>query len=272
MQRCTKCNTTLPDHAKFCLQCGQAVGVGTSPDDHTAFIDFEQNIEKQLGNLFFKILESTVKSEQNATLSKTYAERVYTTGFRDILDVKIPQLATRIKNLPPTGSQLEKIVTQEMEQLIDFFLIHHCNDINKIQLPETILKHQHTSIDKSIIYPVVLDYLDFSNEKETVYLDFSTMPARKFKNATQAYLTPTKLEKILFICDQSILGNGKSGFAMTDTALYWKNPYKQPVSIPYNTLKSIQKTEDWITINGHFFNASPSLNLKMLRLLKKLSP
>lgn len=269
MKSCSKCNTVLPDAAKFCLQCGTPVNDDFKDPQTGTFLDYNQDLAPQLSTLFFKQLDATIKNEQDVQKSHVYSERIYTTGFRDILDIHIAQLSTQIPDLPK--DKIKKIVTKEFDHLIDLFLIHHCNDINKIKLPETILKYQQTTATKALKYAIIIDFLDFSNEKETVYLDFSTMPEKKFKNVTAAFLNPSNLEKIVFICDQSLLGNGKSGFAMTDEALYWKSPYKKANKVSYSDIQAVQKTEDWITINGQFFNASPSLNLKMMRLLKKLA-
>ncbi len=262
----------MPDRAKFCLNCGAPVRREGDYSKPASFLDYEQDLQPQLSRIFFKQLEETIKSEQDPQQKQVYAERIYTSGFRDILDIHIAQLSLQIPQLLKRDSNIKNIITKEFSQLIDLFLIYHCNDINKIKLPEAILKYQQTAPTKSMKYPIIIDFLDFTNEKETVYLDFSTMPAKKFKNATDAYLKPSGLEKIIFICDQSLLGNGKSGFAMTDAALYWKSPYKKANKVLYSEIINIEKTEDWITINGHFFNASPTLNLKMMRLLKKLMP
>ena len=34
--------------------------------------------------------------------------------------------------------------------------------------------------------------------------------------------------------------------------------------------REVKKEKNWLTINDHFFNANPSLNLKLCKLLKKL--
>ncbi len=269
---CSKCHTSLPDGAKFCMHCGEAVVLEDRREAVTAFLRYEEDLVPQLSRHFFDMLEETIKSEQDEKLFSVYSERIYTSGFRDILDIHIVQLSLQVPDIKAEKGEAvtKKTVEEEFRHLIDLFLIYHCNDINKIKLPEAILKHRHTNPTKVMTYPLVLDFLDFNNEQETVYLDFKTMPPKKFENATTAYLKPGKLEKIIFICDQSLLGNGKNGFAMTDDALYWKIPYKKPNKVRYREVNDIRKTEDWITINGHFFNASPSLNLKMMRLLRKL--
>ncbi|MFK7933873.1 MAG: hypothetical protein AB8G22_10205 [Saprospiraceae bacterium] len=117
---------------------------------------------------------------------------------------------------------------------------------------------------------MVFDYLDFQSEKETVYTDFLSMPLDKLRNAGKSFLHPQKDEKILFICDQTLFGSVKEGFAMTEAAIYWKAQFQKAQAVRYRDLQTIERQKDWININEQFFNINPSLNLKMLKLLKKL--
>ncbi|MEO6039113.1 MAG: hypothetical protein ABIQ93_11930, partial [Saprospiraceae bacterium] len=47
-------------------------------------------------------------------------------------------------------------------------------------------------------------------------------------------------------------------------------PFDKPRRILYKELREIRKEKDWLTINGHFFTANPSINLKLYKVLKKL--
>lgn len=84
------------------------------------------------------------------------------------------------------------------------------------------------------------------------------------------FLLPKKGETLYFICDLSILGNCKDGFAMTNDCIYWKTPLEEKQRVFYKKIKGVKRQEDWITINGIFFSANKSLNMKLIRLLKKL--
>ena len=57
---------------------------------------------------------------------------------------------------------------------------------------------------------------------------------------------------------------------MTNECIYWKMPFEKAQRVYFKNLEEIKRQEDWITINGIFFNANKSLNLKIMRLLKKL--
>ena len=154
--------------------------------------------------------------------------------------------------------------------MLDYFIIRYCQDLNEIPLPEAILKYQDLSLEQIDLFEMIPDYLNFDQEEEKVFTDFLKMPLDKLKNASQSFLFPQKNEKILFICDQSLLGSCKEGFAMTEKALYWKAHLEKARVVQYNQLAKIERTKDWINVNDHFFNVNPSLNLKMMKLLKKL--
>ncbi len=57
---------------------------------------------------------------------------------------------------------------------------------------------------------------------------------------------------------------------MTDRAIYWRAPFDRARKLPYKEIRTLKKEEEWLTLNGHFFTANPSLNLKLYKLLKKL--
>jgi len=112
--------------------------------------------------------------------------------------------------------------------------------------------------------------LDFAQEKEVVYTDFLVMPMEKLKNASKSFLFPAPKEKILLICDQSLFGSCKEGFAITERALYWKAHLEKPQQLNFENIMQVEKSKEWITLNGFFFNVNPRLNLKMMKLIKKI--
>ena len=57
---------------------------------------------------------------------------------------------------------------------------------------------------------------------------------------------------------------------MTDRGIYWRAPFDRARKVSYQELREIKREKDWLTINGHFFTANQSLNLKLFKLLKKL--
>ena len=118
---CSNCHTSLPDGAKFCLHCGEAVIPRTGEQPENApFLRYEEDLVPQMSRIFFDMLERTIKTEQDEKLYTEYSERIYTTGFRDILDIHIVQLSLQIPELQRDDEKIKKIVRDEFQHLIDF--------------------------------------------------------------------------------------------------------------------------------------------------------
>lgn len=269
---CHQCHTTLPEQAKFCFNCGAPQKAQSTPIER-AFIDFDVDVIRQLDQLFLEALTKRVKEEHQEEQLPAYRERLYESGFRDLVNRRGEQIAENLQQLRTEGAKAAAInqeVKYNFEELLDYFIIRYCGDLNTIGLPETILKYQDLGLENIDLFELIPDYLAFEQENETIYTDFVKMPIEKLKNASKSYLFPEKNEKILFICDQSLLGSCKEGFAMTEKALYWKAHLEKARVVAYPHLKSVARTKDWLSINGYFFNVSPSLNLKMMKLLKKI--
>jgi len=272
MKQCPRCRTSLPEQAKFCFQCG-APQEAPSVKALDFQLDFNKDIAEQLSNRFFAELRKRVEEESLAARFQQYSERVYTSGFRDTIQRRATLLEAQLHTFRDTGERsaadLDRSVLHFFEELLDQFIILHCQDLNVVKLPEAILRHQQQVWSASDLFQIAMDYLDFENEQETVYTDFLAMPMDKLRNAGKAFLFPERNnERIFFICDLSLLGNCKEGFALTEKALYWKSPLEKARQAPLDQLHDLRRKENWITINDVFFNANASLNIKLLKLLK----
>ena len=307
MSSCRKCQQEIPDNARFCPFCATPVieetyicpscgvendmqltecsGCGFSfSTDNKAETKVEVNdifdtshmkgLQQEVADKFSIAFEKRLKEEHKRSLHGAYIDRFFKSDFRTSADYRIQQLAEHIQSLRGEKKEIEKdkkrILNVAFEELIDFFIIRYCADLNETVFPEAILKYQGLERDKIDIGQMIHDYLGFENEDESVFFDFVSMPAKKLKNAADSYLIPKKKDRLYFICDLSLLGNCKDGFAMTTEAIFWKMPMEKKQRVFYKKLKEIKREEDWITINGIFFNANHSLNLKLIRLLKKL--
>lgn len=277
MINCSKCQTPLPKGAKFCFNCGakqEKAQTTYQPLEVNYALDFNQAIDKQIADLFFQALQTRVETEHEANRYPDYMEVLYNSGFRDTVQMRSQQLAEQAQALANTELAAEFKISNLLEtaydDLLDYFIIHFCKDLNKVILPEAILKYQYVQLHEIDLFQMVMDYLDFTREDETIYTDFLLMPIDKLRNAGKSFLFPEKNERILFICDQTMFGSVKEGFAMTDKALYWKASLQKSRAIPYTQLATIERQSDWLHINGYFFNVNESLNLKMMKLLKKL--
>ncbi len=276
---CPKCGEENRLHDRFCEHCGnplfKAKEEAPKPPPDTIFDNSHlEKIQQEIANQFSKAFNQRLEEEHHAALHDTFRSRFLESDFKRSVDFRIQQLAEEALQLKTVGTaskkNIERIRFAAFEELLDYFIIRYCDDLSEAMFPETILKYQGLPLDKINPGVMVADYLDFESEEETVYSNFVTMPASKLKNAAQSFLFPKKGETIFFICDQSVLGTCKEGFAMTNECIYWKAILEKPQRVFYKNLDEIRRQENWIVINGIFFNSNKSLNLKLLRLLKKL--
>lgn len=274
MKICSNCQTAMPLKAKFCPNCGaRQLEVKDAPLEHILF-DIQQPILEQFTEQFFLALKKRIQEEHQGQNFQAFSERVYESGFRDTIGRRAQELHENVEQQKAQGTANSRRINQAaekmLEDLLDYFIIRFCPDLTPISLPQAILKHQYGNSKKSDLKRLVFDYLDLDNERERIYTELSEMPIERLKNAGASYLFPAKDEKIFLICDTSLLGNGKEGFTMTNHTLYWRPAFQKPKKANYKSLESIQLEKDWITINDQFFNVNPSINLKMLKLLKKI--
>lgn len=155
--------------------------------------------------------------------------------------------------------------------LIEYFIVEEAKELHRIAFPQRLLRYQSAEWAKIDLFRLTHDYLDFASESETVYTDFITLPTRKLKNATQSFLFAGRDERIFFIVDLSLTGSLNSGFAFTDSGIYWKNVLQPNHAAFFNEIKSLEMKSDHLLINGHFFDAGKQLNFKVAMLLAKLS-
>lgn len=271
--KCHQCHTELPIGAKFCFNCGAPQLQQQTATSEPPPIDFSANVAPQLERYFFERFSSRIRAEHDPQKLTAYNERLYESGFRDIVNRRVEQMAEHIRtyeDMDQDAYPLKMELKYSIEELLDFFIIRYCSDLNDIKLPEAILKYQDLNLENIDLSEMVADYLAFDQEKETVYVDFIKMPLEKLRNASKSFLFPAKDEKIFFICDQSLLGSCREGFALTEKAIYWKATLEKARSVAYHNLISVEREKDWLSINKQFFNVNPSLNLKLLKLLKRI--
>lgn len=272
MKNCHVCRTALPDNARFCYNCGAPQTAATAAPVRR--LNYQGNLSQQIEEQFFLAFRQRIEEEHNASQVQQYSERMYQSGFQEVVQRRAEQLAAQIQSMTPEEKlndiAVNSLLENTFEDLLDYFIIHFCKDLNTIKLPEAILSYQGLRWEDINLFQMVMHYLDFASESETVYTDFFAMPMDKLKNASQSFLFAEPQERIFFICDQSILGSLREGFAITDRAVYWKAHLEKARTVPFSNLQTIERKKDWITINGAFFNVNQSVNLKLLKLLKKI--
>lgn len=276
--KCHNCHTELPEQALFCFHCGaqQPKGPAAAAAEEPPLIDLKGDTEQQLTAAFFQALQRKLEEEQPGTDPQHYREHLYACGFRDLLQRRQGQLAQELQQQAQAGSataSLNRKVQRQIDELSDYFIIHHCKALNTVPMPEAILRHQGLPFEQLDLPLLIFDYLDFENEPdEQVYTDFVQMPVHKLRNAGRFFLKPEQRnERIFFICDQSLLGSCKEGFAMTERGLYWKAQLQHPQRALYAQLGTLRREKEWLLIDGHFFNANLRLNIRLLKLLRRIA-
>jgi len=271
MKFCTNCQTELPDEAKFCYNCGVPQPQISEPKSEYEYnLELEKELAPQIIDLFFKAFQKRIEEEHRAEQHKEYVELLYKVGFRESVQLRADQMGRAIEQEELDAGMRQQLLEDSFEGLMDYFIIHYAKKLNNIELPERILKYEGLSLEQIDLFQLIMDYLHFEVEEETLYTDFFQMPPKKVRNASNAFLFAESEERIFFICDQSVLGSCKEGFAMTEQALYWKMPLQKAERVYYDKIKEVKKEKNWLMINGMFFNVNPSINLKMMKLLKKL--
>jgi ribosomal protein L40E len=267
---CPQCGQINPTTARFCLDCGLSF---QDPSPRPTSQDFSWS-EQKLADHFFAQLEVQIAEEQDKRNWNAYVERFHASDFKSLFERRIGQLARQTVDISRqsvrAAEEIKQLVESELGNLADYFLIHTCADINRFVLPERILRYQNASLETVDLLSMIHDYLDWEQEEEPFYTDFLKMPVDLLRNASQSFLHAQKSERLLVLCDLSLLSNLKEGFAFTDRSFYWKAPMQKAHQQSYLELKNISKHADWITINNQFFHANPSLDIKMLKLLRKL--
>lgn len=277
---CPSCHAPNPQVSVFCHDCGfhfEGKKRQEAPAYQPIFpLDFDPDtLTEQVKALFFKNMRERVHEEHDIAKYSHYVDRFYQSRFREIYEVRANQIAEdaliqweRFGNnaLPDIDQRIEAA----FEGLMDFFFIQYCPDLNGIRLPTSILRHEHARPGQTDLWALVHDFLDFEHEMEVFHFDFIAMPEDLLANACKSFLTADRRERVFFICDLSLKGTCKEGFAMTNRAIYWRQLFDKPRRVAFDALRDIKKEREWLLLNGHFFTANPSLNLKMYKLLKKL--
>ncbi len=190
-------------------------------------------------------------------------------NFHRIRDAGLAGLAHFLSG-HPTAADAARRRDTVLADLVEYFVVETAGEIHGQQFPQRLLRYQGVDWKKVDLFRLVQDYLAFDAEVDVVYTDFVTIPPKVLRNATEQYLRATRDERVYFICDQSLFGSGKQGFAMTDSALYWKNMLHSAGQVMYTTLKRVEPAGDHLLLDGQYFDAGSRLNLRVALLLDKL--
>lgn len=230
--------------------------------------------KKELRATFREVLYDFVSRLFGSRKANRYVELSMAVGFELLLETAINALHTSLKSVSPLATnaqeQIDKRIRFAFEELAEYLIVGFGSALHDRAFPEAVLRYQGSVWGKTDLFGMVNTYLDLEQEYEVVYRDFITMPMRKLRNATQNFLLASRDEVIYFIVDQSLLGSASNGFACTNRSLYWKNPLQPNHAVFFSDLKQIKMASSCLRINGHFFDAGYSINLKLALLLEKI--
>ncbi|RME91912.1 MAG: hypothetical protein D6772_17660, partial [Bacteroidetes bacterium] len=198
---------------------------------------------------------------------------LYDSGYRELVQRRFLHWIDKlsIPQTPAENAQALRELHYLIDDLLDFFFVQHTADLNVVVIPQVVLRYQQLPEDFVAHQQFCLDLLDFERESEQVYTSVLELTEDQVRNVTRHFLSPEPDERIWFICDQSLLGKLRKGFAMTNKALYWKSRFQGAQRVYYHKLRSLTKEKEWLLINDLYFNATPSLNTKLIWLLRKLA-
>ncbi|WP_116108181.1 GNAT family N-acetyltransferase [Lewinella sp. IMCC34191] len=190
-------------------------------------------------------------------------------NFHRIRDVNLHSLSQWINGRPP-GGEAAKRKSRAIGELIEYFVVETAAQLHEGLISQEVLRFQGAEWERIDLYKLVMTYLDFGAVSEKVYTDFVTIPPKVLKRATENYLRTSRDERLFFICDQTLFGSGKQGFAMTDAGIYWKNVLQPAGAATYTTIRQVAVEDDHLMIDGQYFDAGERLNLQVALLLDKL--
>lgn len=278
MKRCPNCQTELPDQARFCFNCGQeqpsTQSHGPRPQASGVSIDWAGDLATAFQRAFLKAFPNFVRHLSATSNYDAYWDQLQQTEFQAAAQHRLQQLARQLERERPTPffkesrAQLQLDLT--IDNLLEFFVVYYCKDLNRIALSERILAFQEAKWITADLFPLVMAYLDPEQESTPIYTDFITLKSSKLRNASQTFLFPARDERIYLLADLSIWGNAKTGFALTDAGIYWKSVMQEAEAVYYQAIQHLKLEKGILLINGLYFDATPSLNLKLWLLLRKL--
>lgn len=308
-KNCPKCHVELPDIAKFCFNCGENVelaglqvcsgcrssnpvgsprcyGCGRelsrakslSLDINLRYplrLDAQDAVGEDFKAHFFKLLRHIVATELKPKLYGEYVEAFYRSGFERMYRRREAVWEDDVcgwynREGDASLRKIDERTASELAYLVDYFVVTHGGKLNEAAYPAALLQYHDARLGDADFAQMALDYLAFEEERLVVFTNLVGMSPEKLSNAKQHFLWLSDKEQLSFVADLSPFGSSfKDGFAMTNHSIFWKC-FDKPQQLFFHQLADIHREKSHLIINGKFFNAGLSINLKLLKLLKKI--
>ncbi len=290
---CANCGAAVPAGAVFCPNCGHRLGaeedlldleeipvgeaegpepeasvppiVGeTAPKSEITPLELRGELEDRLGER----LSAYFGAEVLPDYLKRYRRDE---DFHRIRDVSLQGLARYLNTEAVSQKMARRRRRDTLGELVEYFVVESGRAVHGDELfNQRLLRYQGADWKQVDLFRLVKDYLQLDGRELRVYTDFVTTPPKVLRNATASYLRAGRDERVFFIVDQSLFGSGKHGFALTDSNLYWKNVLQPAGSTTYTTLTFVEMREGHLMIDGQYFDAGRTVNLRVALLLDKL--
>jgi hypothetical protein len=278
-KRCTACHAQTPSTSVFCHHCGQSSeSQNKRQQPYQPIYSLKPqraDLEAQIYRFFFEALRKRAQEEHNLAAHSAYVERFYHSRFLHVFKARSGEIAREIREIYHMNGNIDPQIADEflddqLQTLLDHFLIQYCPDLNRVMLPLEILQYEVVEAGKTDLSAMAHDYLDCARERFPCYRELKRIPIEKLDTIRRCILRKAENETLVLLADLSIRSNGKEGFALTNLALHWKNTLGWAVRIPFAKIKTLVLEKDCLRINGHYFHVNTGINLKMYKLLKKI--
>lgn len=274
---CPSCQMENPAEAKFCHSCGHPLQVSAQQEQYQPRhpIDWDDipTLPTQFRELFIQFIREHLRQEGDPSQEGASIEAFYHSGFQSYFEGQAIRLTQRLERLWEESRSV-KLVERQLEQqfyrLLDRFFIRYARNLLPHPLPTAILNYENSRWESVHLQQMLLDFLCFEEEQERYYRNAIEIPYKKLQGARRSFLKEADGETPLVFCDQSLLRPGREGFAFTHKGMYWKAHFHRPARVLYKDIRALERQEDRLSINGQYFNVSPSLNYKVFKLLLKI--
>ena len=216
---CMNCGTKLPDEAKFCFKCGEKTIVNINSNEFSA-----------------SVTSSGVEHSCNVVADKDNVEAA-------------PLLATNAKERQEEQERLERAEKENIErqkceaaarerQRLEAEQRYRSPEETKKRIENVVIKTMSGFVNDYIFEAGKED-----SENTTFYL--GNINESKLNGARRKYIKPKSIknEEVFFLYDDTLMGDGKEGFALTPYGLTSSRFYK---CIPYHFIEKVLLGEGFV--------------------------